>query len=204
MSTSESPPPSPPPSPRPSARATPATPEPLRNLRDFMAANAHYAATQHRASDAVSPTRRAAVLLCMDARLHPSAFLGVAAGDVHMVRNGGGRVTSDAVKSLVASQQVLGTREIYVIHHTDCGLSLFTTPSLLRRAKDSLGWLGAAILASYGRAPTFKAEDVDKALREDVEALAHSRVILASTPIIGLVFDTHSGRLREVVRTMHK
>jgi carbonic anhydrase len=85
--------------------ATPAKPEALRNLSDFLAANERYAASTHAPSDAVSPTRRAALLLCMDARLHPSDFLGVGAGEVHMIRNGGGRVTSDAIKSLVASQQ---------------------------------------------------------------------------------------------------
>ena len=108
---------------RPAAMATPAgqpREEPLRNLSDFLAANERYAATQHRASDAVAPRRRAAVLLCMDARLHPSDFLGVAAGDVHMLRNGGGRVTTDVLQSLVASQQILGTREICASRGARC------------------------------------------------------------------------------------
>ena len=178
--------------------------EPLANLAAFMAANERYAATQHRPSDAVSPTRRAAVLLCMDARLNPSDFMGVASGDVHLVRNGGGRVTADALKSLVASQQILGTREIYVIHHTDCGLSKFDTPELLRKAAATLGWLGVARLLSYGTAPTFDESDLERSVRDDVAALAHSRVILSGTPIVGLIFDTHTGRLREVTRATHK
>ncbi len=178
--------------------------EPLANLAHFLAANERYAATQHRPSDAVSPTRRAAVLLCMDARLHPSDFMGCAPGDVHMVRNGGGRVTSDAIKSLVASQQILGTREIYIVHHSDCGLAKFDTPLLLRRAKQTLGWLGAARLLSYGTAPTFEERDLERSVRDDVAALAGSRVILSGTPIVGLIFDTHTGRLREVTRAVHK
>jgi carbonic anhydrase len=100
--------------------------------------------------------------------------------------------------------QILGTREIYVIHHTDCGLTKFNTPDLLRRAKDSLGWLGAARLLGYGAPPTFKEPELDGSIREDVHALATSRVILSGTPIVGLAFDTRTGRLREVVREVHK
>ena len=98
--------------------------EPLRNLVDFLAANERYASTQHRSSDAVAPRRHAAVLLCMDARLHPSDFMGVAAGDVHMLRNGGGRVTTDVIQSLVASQQILGSREICAFRYFRCALRM--------------------------------------------------------------------------------
>ena len=91
-----------------------------------------------------------------------------------------------------------------LIHHTDCGLSKFDTPSLLRRARASLGWLGAARLLGYGPPPTFKADELDASVRDDVAALAHARVLLSGTPIVGLVFDTHTGRLREVARAVHK
>ena len=99
---------------------------------------------------------------------------------------------------------MLGTREIYVIHHTDCGLSKFDTTGLLSRARTSLGWLGAAELLRYGAAPTFKEGDLERSVRDDVAALASSRVILSGTPIVGLVFDTHRGRLRDIARAVHK
>jgi len=97
---------------------------------------------------------------------------------------------------------VLGTREVYVVHHSDCGLTKFSAVSLLRRIKGALGWLGAAALLRYGAAPTFPPGDaaLEASVREDVQALCRSRVLLVGTPVVGLALDTASGRLREVAR----
>jgi carbonic anhydrase len=98
--------------------------------------------------------------------------------------------------------QVLGTREIYILHHSDCGLTKFTTVSILGRVKAALGWLGAAALLRYGAAPTFAPGDdaLEQSVRDDVASLCRSRVLLKGTPVVGLALDTASGRLREVAR----
>jgi carbonic anhydrase len=97
---------------------------------------------------------------------------------------------------------VLGTGEVYVLHHSDCGLSKFTAASLLRRAKASLGWLGALALLRYGAPPSFAPGDaaLEQSVRDDVDALCRCRVLLRGTPVVGLALDTASGRLREVAR----
>ena len=101
-----------------------------------------------------------------------------------------------------AAPQVLGTREVYVVHHSDCGLTKFSTTSLLRRAKASLGWAGALALLRYGAAPTFAPGDeaLEASVRDDVAQLCRSRVLLRGTPVVGLACDTATGRLREVAR----
>lgn len=97
---------------------------------------------------------------------------------------------------------MLGTREIYVLHHSDCGLTKFTTVSILRRVKAALGWLSAAALLRCGAAPTFPPgeEALEQSVRDDVAALCGSRVLLVGAPVVGLALDTASGRLREVAR----
>ena len=100
---------------------------------------------------------------------------------------------------------MLGTRAVYVLHHSDCGLSKFSAASLLRRAKASLGWLGALALVRYGAPPTFAPGDeaLEQSVRDDVAALCRCRVLLRGTPVVGLAqvaLDTATGRLREVAR----
>lgn len=97
---------------------------------------------------------------------------------------------------------MLGTREVYVLHHSDCGMTKFTAVSVLRRVKATLGWLGAAALLRYGAPPTFAPGDaaLDASVRDDVASLCASRVLLRGTPVVGLALDTATGRLREVAR----
>src|SRR6266480_1166398 len=87
----------------------------------------------------IPPARKVAVVTCMDARLDPLAFLDAKLGDIHVIRNAGGRVTEDVIRSLVISEQLLGTEEIIVIHHTDCGMLTFKNDDLYARIEDSLG-----------------------------------------------------------------
>ena len=104
--------------------------------KEILAANARYAETfGDKATLPLPPARRFAILTCMDARLHPSKFAGLAEGDAHIIRNAGGRATDDAIRSLVISYKLLGTREWFVIHHTNCGMELFTDEVMRGLAK---------------------------------------------------------------------
>ncbi|CAE8615886.1 unnamed protein product [Polarella glacialis] len=94
-------------------------------VSEVLAANETYAASFTKGDLALPPARGFAVLTCMDARLIPANFAGIAEGDAHVIRNAGGRATDDAIRSLVISHKLLGTKEIFVIHHTDCGMMLF-------------------------------------------------------------------------------
>ena len=105
----------------------------------FLEANERYAATFTKGDLAMPPARRVAILTCMDARLDPAKFLGLEEGDAHVIRNAGGRATADALRSLIISQQLLGTREIVVIHHTDCGMLTFTDDQLRRQLRERFG-----------------------------------------------------------------
>src|SRR5579871_4676711 len=96
------------------------------SLDELLQANQRYAATFDQGSLAMPPARKLAVVTCMDARLEPLAYLGLNLGDTHVIRNAGGRASEDAIRSLVISQQLLGTEAVLVIHHTDCGMLTFS------------------------------------------------------------------------------
>ncbi len=126
----------------------------------------------------------------MDARLDPARALGLAEGDAHVIRNAGGVVTDDALRSLAISQHLLGTTEIVLIQHTDCGMQTFTDEELAERLEQHAG-----------ERPPFAAqafEDLEQNLRESVEALKASPFLLDVTSVRGFVYDVESGRLREL------
>jgi carbonic anhydrase len=136
------------------------------------------------------PRRKLAVLACMDARLDPLAALGVELGDAHVIRNGGGVATEDAVRSLALSQHLLGTEEIAVIGHTDCGLSKTTDEAF-----------GALLEDFAGERPEWRAHtfgDVDEAVRASVERLRSSPFLPHTDAVRGYVFEVETGRLRDV------
>src|SRR6266852_7661705 len=108
-------------------------------IEDFLKANESYAATFQKGDLPMPPSRHVAVLTCMDARLHPSRFLGLNEGDAHVIRNAGGRASDDAIRSLVISQQLLGTNTVVVIHHTDCGMLTFSNADLRTKLRQELG-----------------------------------------------------------------
>src|SRR6476620_5307138 len=106
---------------------------------EFLAADQQYQQTFTHGDLPMPPARRVAVLTCMDARIHPESFLGLAVGDSHMIRNAGGRASEDAIRSLVISERLLGTTEIVVIHHTDCGMLTFSNKQLAAKIQAELG-----------------------------------------------------------------
>ena len=136
------------------------------------------------------PAMRLAIVTCMDARVDPVTLLGLSAGDAHVIRNAGGVVTDDVVRSLVLSQRLLGTREIMLVHHTDCGMLTFTDAELEER-----------IVAETGARPSFAMgsfADLETDVRESIARL-HASPFLRHTDVIrGFVCEVERGRLREV------
>ncbi len=160
---------------------------------EFSAANESYARSFSSGDLPTPPSRRVAVVTCMDARLDPQAFLGLGLGEAHVIRNAGGRVSEDALRSLVISQRLLGTNEVVVIHHTGCGMMSFENEDLRRKIQTDLG-----ADASGWDFLTFSG--LEQSVREDVEALRSSELIPDDISVSGAVYEVESGRLREVVR----
>jgi carbonic anhydrase len=136
------------------------------------------------------PAKGVAVVACMDARLNVYAILGLAEGDAHVIRNAGGVVTDDEIRSLAISQRLLGTREIILIHHTDCGMLTFTDDEFK-----------AAIQAETGIKPEWAAEafdDLDTDVRQSVARIKASKFIPHTDQVRGFVFDVATGKLNEV------
>ncbi len=161
-------------------------------LPELLRANAAYAGSFERGRLPVPPARRFAVLTCMDARLDPAKFLGLAEGDAHVIRNAGGRASGDAIRSLVISYRLLGTREFVVIHHTDCGMLTFTNEDLRGQLRRDPG-------ADASHIDFLPFSDLDQSVRDDVETLRRSPIIPGDIAVSGFVYDVRSGRLREVV-----
>ncbi len=138
----------------------------------------------------LAPKRQLAVVSCMDSRLDIFALLGLEIGDAHIMRNAGGVVTDDMIRSLTISQRKLGTREIILIHHTDCGALTFTDDELRNQ-----------LLKETGLKPTWTPEsfvDLDADLRQSMERIRRSPFLVDTTQVRGFVFDVHTGLLREV------
>jgi carbonic anhydrase len=179
-------------------------------LPEVLAANEKYAAGfGDLASLALPPARRFAVLTCMDARLDPAKYAGLAEGDAHVIRNAGGRASDDAIRSLVISYKLLGTREFFVIHHTDCGMEFFTdelmgellTSSLETAALTPEGFkdVGAGPGSTDGRfVKWLTIADRQGAVVDDVRRIRTSPLVPAGIPVYGYVYDVRSGRLIEV------
>jgi carbonic anhydrase len=137
------------------------------------------------------PARKVAVVACMDARLDPQKVLGLAEGDAHVIRNAGGLVTDDALRSLVISHWLLGTQEAFVIAHTDCGMLTFTNDDLRRKLADE----GDADASEVDFQPF---SDLEESVRRSVRKISDSRLLPESFTASGYVYDVTSGRLREV------
>ncbi|MCA1666458.1 MAG: carbonic anhydrase [Thermomicrobia bacterium] len=161
----------------------------MSNGNDFIQAGERYAATFTKGDLPATPRRQIAVVTCMDARLDPAKFLGLAEGDAHIIRNAGGRA-ADAIRSLVISQQFLGTREIAVIHHTDCGMLAFTEEQLHQKLHDELH--------VHAEIKFLPFTDLEQSVRDDVVALRTSPLLLPDLLVRGYIYDVHTGRLHEV------
>jgi carbonic anhydrase len=139
----------------------------------------------------VPPARHVAVLTCMDARLDPARMLGLEEGDAHVIRNAGGRPTEDAIRSLVISQLLLGTREVVVIHHVECGMLSFSNDELRQKIRADLG-------ADASGIDFLPFSDLAQSVRDDVAELRRSPLLLKDAPISGFIYDVKSGRLLPV------
>jgi carbonic anhydrase len=158
---------------------------------------------------ALPPARRFAILTCMDARLDPAKFAGLAEGDAHVIRNAGGRASDDAVRSLVISYKLLGTREFFVIHHTNCGMEFFTNEVIRGLLDNSLETadLTPSGFRDVGKGPGSRAgefiewltiADPVQAVIDDVNRLRNHPLIPRSIPIYGYVYNVTTGELVEV------
>lgn len=179
-------------------------------LNEVLNANSAYAANfGDKAKLAMPPARRFAILTCMDARLDPAKFAGLAEGDAHVIRNAGGRASDDAIRSLVISYKLLGTREWFVIHHTDCGMETFTdevmrgllASSLKAATVDASGWHDS------GQGPgSTEGDYVDwltisdnaKSVVADVRRIRNHPLVPRDIAIYGYIYDVKTGRLLEI------
>jgi carbonic anhydrase len=137
------------------------------------------------------PANRVAVIACMDARLNPYGLLGLGAGDAHIIRNAGGVVTEDAIRSLAISQRLLGTEEIVLIHHTDCGMLTFRDDEFRRQIQEDTGikpgWAAEAF------------DDLEADVRQSIQRIKTSPFIPRKDNVRGFIYDVKTGRLEEVV-----
>ena len=140
------------------------------------------------------PTRGFAILTCIDARIDPDKIFDLSPGDANVMRNAGGRAV-EAIRSLAISQELLGTREIVVLHHTDCGLHAFTTDQIRERLGASLGPVAAE---AAGQIDFLSFTDMERALRDDVALLRASPLLRPDTRIAGLVYDVATGRVAQI------
>lgn len=150
-----------------------------------------YAETFDKGELPLPPARRIAIVACMDARLNPHALLGLEEGDAHVIRNAGGVITDDEIRSLAISQRLLGTEEIMLIHHTDCGMLTFKDDDLRRQIQDETGvkpeWAAEAF------------DDLEEDVRQSIARIEASPFIPRKDKIRGFVYEVETGRVREVV-----
>ena len=177
---------------------------------EVLAANQRYAQSfGDKSKLALPPARHFAILSCMDARLDPAKYAGLAEGDAHVIRNAGGRASDDAIRSLVISHKLLGTGEWFVIHHSDCGMELFTgevigdllADNLETAQFDGKAWSnpkhgGGSVAGRYVHWHTF--EDNARSVVEDVQRIRSHPLVPGHIPIYGFIYDVKTGKLNEV------
>ena len=159
-------------------------------LKEVIISNEQYAKNFNTKGELQAvPRKKFAILTCMDARLDPAKFAGLSEGDAHVIRNAGGRVSDDAIRSLLISYKLLGTKEWFVIHHTDCGLEKFSNKYIDKEfnldSKNKIDWL------------TFN--DNEKSVVEDILKLKSHPLVPNSIPIYGYIYDCKTGNLNEVL-----
>ena len=177
---------------------------------EVLAANDAYAASfGQKSALALPPARHFAIVTCMDARLDPAKYAGLAEGDAHVIRNAGGRASDDAIRSLVISYKLLGTKEWFIIHHSNCGMEFFTDEVIRGLLGNSLetAALGADGFTDVGTAPgSDEAKYIDwltiadnpRSVVEDVTRIRNHSLVPRSIPIFGYIYDVTTGKLVEV------
>jgi carbonic anhydrase len=179
-------------------------------LQEVLAANKKYVeGFGEKGKLALPPARQFAILTCMDARLDPAKYAGLSEGDAHVIRNAGGRASDDAIRSLVISYKLLGTKEWFVIHHSNCGMEFFDDKTMRGLLSSSLetAALGADGFYDVGKGPGSEEgayidwltiSDRDKAVLEDVQRVRRHPLVPKNIPIYGYVYEVETGVLREV------
>jgi len=179
-------------------------------LDEVLSANADYVSSfGQRSNLALPPARRFAILTCMDARLDPAKYAGLSEGDAHVIRNAGGRASDDAIRSLVISYKLLGTREFFVIHHTNCGMEFFTDDVIRGLLSNSLetAELGAQGFRDVGKGPGsaegqfidwLTIKDSQQAVVDDVTRIRRHPLVPKNIPVYGYIYDVKTGKLVEV------
>jgi carbonic anhydrase len=185
-------------------------------LSEVLQANEKYAAEfGDKGKLPLPPARRFAILTCMDARLDPAKYAGLSEGDAHVIRNAGGRASDDAIRSLIISHKLLGTQEWFVIHHTDCGMELFTddimrdllTKSLKTAAIDEKGWRNVEESGGSheGLHISFLTiTNLENSVVVDVERIRNHPLVSNDIPIYGYIYDVRTGKLIEVPEATKK
>ena len=157
-------------------------------FENFLKANQAYVELHGELHLPIKPKTKVAIVTCMDSRLHVAPALGLALGDAHILRNAGGRITEDMLRSLVISQQQLGTREIVVLHHTDCGAQTFQNKDFQEHLKRELG-------VDVSNQDFLPFKYIDESVREDMRLLKDSPLIPDDVVISGAVYDVDTGRM---------
>lgn len=160
-------------------------------FKNFLKANQAYVELHGDLHLSIKPKTKVAIVTCMDSRLHVAPALGLALGDAHILRNAGGRVTEDMIRSLVISQQQMGTREIVVLHHTDCGAQTFNNEDFQEHLKYEFG-------VDVSGQDFLPFQDIDESVREDMKLLRECPLIPKDVIISGAVYDVDTGCMREV------
>ena len=162
----------------------------MSSTDELLSNNEAYAASFDKADLPLPPARKAAVIACMDARLNVYGALGLSEGEAHVIRNAGGVVTDDAIRSLAISQRLLGTEEIILIHHTDCGMLTFSDDEFKRSIEQETG------IKPQWAAESFT--DLDADVRQSIARIKSSPFIPRKEAVRGFVYEVETGRLREV------
>ena len=149
-----------------------------------------YAASFDKGDLPLPPAKKVAVVACMDARLIPTRVLGLNEGDAHVIRNAGGVVTDDEIRSLAISQRLLGTEEIILIHHTDCGMLTFSDDELKAQIHEDVGLKPHFSMESFS--------DLEEDVRQSIARIQASPFIPHKESVRGFIYEVESGRLREV------
>ena len=162
----------------------------MTNTDDLLKNNEAYAEKFDKGGLPIPPAKKVAVVACMDARLNPSYILGLHEGDAHVIRNAGGVITDDEIRSLAISQRLLGTEAIMLIHHTDCGMLTFSDDEFRRQVQRDTGvkpeWAAEAF------------DDLDEDVRQSIARIEASPFIPRKDDVRGFIYEVETGRLREV------
>ena len=159
-------------------------------IDELVANNEAYAARFDKGELPLPPARKLAIIACMDARLNPYAMLGLEEGDAHVIRNAGGVVTDDEIRSLAISQRLLGTEEVMLIHHTGCGMLTFNDDDFRRQIEDETGIKPGWAAEAFG--------DLDRDVRQSIARIKASPFVPHKEHVRGFVYEVETGRLREV------